>query len=295
MIYFLNRGLILEKEIVAAIKAYLEFIRFADFYGNYTVSVTNEHPFARLEVSPNPQNEAKSLFPAIVVTTGDDSKTDGLEELQETNDFILEPSDLVPEDDGQTQLEKIFEMISPEIVDELRAAMDAREIKRIFGKSYVIRRQDQISIEIWAENPQLKNELYELIRLFVCGYMMDYLESLYMETFPEFKKDKATPLTLFDSSVHGLRSNNFVFEYGLALSWATITLTPHYIIDQTIIDTDLLEQKENFFMEVLNHVKGYGKITRAWVFGKPDNAPGDGEVGRADNGACAGREQPIDG
>ena len=279
MIYFLNRALILEKEVVKALKKYLEIIRFPEFYDGHTLSITNSHPFARLELSADPKSEAKSLFPAIVVTTGDDGKTEGLEELTETYEFALEPPDLKAEDDGLTLLEKTFLMISPEIVNELREAMDARKVKRLFGKSYTIYRQDQISIEIWAENPNLKNELYDLVRLFVCGFMRDYLDELYLRVFPELKEKGESALKIFDSSIRGLRSNNFNFDYGVPLTWGHITFTGHYIIDQSIIDTDLLVQEENFLMEVINHVKGYRQTTKSRIFGDDEDTGESGGAG----------------
>jgi hypothetical protein len=119
-----------------------------------------------------------------------------------------------------------------------------------------IRRRDTVSIEIWDENIQLKNELYEAVRLFVCGWMKQYLEKLYEEN----------GLAIFDHTVRGERSNNFNGEFGIDLWGAYITFEADYIIEQTVIDTDLVDSKIDF-MEVINHVKGQQGTTRSIIIG----------------------------
>jgi hypothetical protein len=67
MIFFLNRGLILEQEVVKVLKKYFSIIGIPEYYKNYTITVTNEHPFARMLLSEAPEKEAESHqqgFPA---------------------------------------------------------------------------------------------------------------------------------------------------------------------------------------------------------------------------------------
>jgi hypothetical protein len=281
MIFFLNRGLILEQEIVAALKKYFEIIDVPGFYENFTVSVTNEHPFARMILSEAPEKDAASLFPVVVVATEDDSKPSDLLNVVDWVYFPIEPTDIEPKNEGEkSDIEERYMMMTPAKIAALRDAMDARTDKRIFGASSFIRRRDHISIEIWAENPQLKNELYELIRLFVCGFMKDYLADLYKKFFKEMEEAGQGPLVIFDSSVRGQRSNNFNVDFGIELSGAHITFDADYIIEQSVIDTDLVDTN-NLLLEVINHVKGYADTTREWIIG-PDDAPGNsGAAGAA--------------
>jgi hypothetical protein len=231
MIYFLNRGLILEQEIVKALKKYLSIIDVPGFYKNFTVSVSNEHPFARIMLSEFPEKDAASLFPVVVVATEDDGKPGELVDAVDFQYFTLEPADIVDKNDepGSSAVEKRYMMMTPKIMNDLRSAMNSRTDKHIYGATQFIRRRDHISIEIWAENPQLKNELYELIRLYVCGFMREYLEKLYREYFTELEEGE-TPLAIFDSSVKGQRSNNFNVDFGIELSGAHITFDADYII-----------------------------------------------------------------
>ena len=291
MIFFLNRGLILEQEIVKALKKYFSIIDVPGFYKNFTVSVTNEHPFARMLLSSSPDKDATSLFPAVVVATEDDSKPSELMNVVDTQYLTIEPADIEPKDDGgKSDIEDRYVMMTPKKMGELRAAMDARTDKRIFGATSFIRRRDHISIEIWAENPQLKNELYEIIRLFVCGFMRDYLAKLYKEFFKELDEGES-PLAIFDSSVRGQRSNNFNVDFGVELSGAHITFDADYIIEQSVIDTDLVEIHDNLLLEVINHVKGYGDTTRGWIIG-PDDTGNGTAAGAPTGGGNAGDTAP---
>jgi hypothetical protein len=267
MMFFLNRGLILEQEIVQALKKYFSISGVPDFYKNFTVSITNEHPFARMALSETPEKDAVSLFPVIVVATEDDAKPTELSDVIDMQELTIEPQDIAEKEGGlPSDVEKRYIMMTPSKMSALRAEMDTRKDKRIFGITYFIRRRDHISIEIWAENPQLKNELYELIRLFVCGFMKNYLDKLYGEFFKELEEEGESPLVIFDSSVRGQRGNNFNFDFGIGLSGAQITFDADYLIEQSVIDTDLSDGG-NLLLEVINHVKEYQDTTREWIIG----------------------------
>jgi hypothetical protein len=266
MIYYLNKGLILEQVIVKALQDYFNTMGIPEFYKGVTVNITNKHPFAQLLL-----NAAKgaqfnsSLFPSIVVATESDGKPGELDNLVDANGFALEPSDFEsPEIGGKSPLEaKDYMMMTPQKIEAIRAAVN--EKGRVYGISYPIRRQDKIAIEIWAENIQLKNELYEYIRLFVCGFMKNSLEALYEEN----------GLTIFDKTVRGQRSNNFNEDFGVVLAGALITFEADYIIEQSVIDTELVDGKIDF-MEVINHVEGYTGTTRSVIW---DDDAGSGLEG----------------
>jgi hypothetical protein len=263
MIFFLNRGLILEREIVKALKSYFSITGVPEFYENFTVSVTNKHPFARMLLSETPEQEAASLFPAVIVAAESDSKPSELINLADFQYFALEPADIngAP---GASDIEQRYMMMTAKKMSELRTAMDARTDKRLFGISCFIRRSDHISIEIWSENNQLKNELYELIRLFVCGFLHQYLEKVYQDFFKELGEGNS-PLAIFDSSIQGQRSNNFNLDFGVELFGANITFDADYIIEQSVIDTEAVDGNIDV-MEVINHVKEQAGTSTSVVF-----------------------------
>jgi hypothetical protein len=269
MIFFLNKGLILEQIIVKALQDYFKTMGIANFYKGVTVSVTNKHPFARLLInSINGVKPQASLFPAIVVATLDDDKPGELENLVDVSGVKLTIEDVAPGENAASPLEeKGYMMMTPEKLAAIKEAVETNG--QVYGVSSFIRRQDRIAIEIWAENIQLKNELYELIRLFVCGFMKESFEKLYEEN----------DFSLFDDTVRGQRSNNFNVDFGIDLSGAMITFDVDYIIEQTVIDTDLVDENIEF-MEVINHVKGQAGTSRGVVIGGGDGAEsGGGDAG----------------
>ena len=239
-------------------------------YHGFTLNITSAHPFAKLalEMAGGARTEA-SLFPAIVVATESDDKPAALSALSDVFGVALTAEDVDP-------LEaRGYMMMTPEKLAAIREAAQARG--RIYGVSTIIRRTDRIAIEIWAENIQLKNELYELVRLFVCGWMKHALEKLYAEN----------GLAIFDNTVHGERSNNFNVDFGVDLAGALLVFDADYLIEQTIIDTDLTSENIDM-MEVINHVKGQAGESRSVVFdcagcgtGGDDGGTGgdDGEPG----------------
>jgi hypothetical protein len=264
MIFFLNRGLILEQEVVKVLKKYFDITGVPDYYKNYTINITNEHPFAKMYLSEAPEKTAISLFPVVVVATESESKPSELINLIDTAENIsIEPGDITKGEDDKSVIEKRYDMITPQIIEKLQEAMNKRDDKRILGMSIFIRRRETICIDIWAENPQLKNELYELVRLFACGFLRDYLADLYRRYFGELG-DGQSPLVIFDSSVKGQRSNNYNLDFGIELCAGQITFEADYIIEQTIIDTEIVDEN-NILLEVINHVKGHEHSTRERV------------------------------
>lgn len=267
MIFFLNKGLILEQAVVKALRDYFNTLGIADFYKGVTVTVTNKHPFARLlSGSINGEGPRASLFPVVVAATLEDGKPGELAGLVETSGLELTPDDVNPPEPGaESPLEAGgFMMMTPEKYRAIREAVN--EKGRVYGISNRIRRQDKISIEIWAENIQLKNELYEAVRLFVCGYMKESFEKLY--GWSDF--------SLFDDTVTGQRGNNFNIDFGVELWGACITFEADYAIEQNVIDTELADENIDF-MEVVNHVEGQTGTSRSVVAGGGDGAEPGGE------------------
>jgi hypothetical protein len=275
MIFFLNKGLILEQVIVKALRDYFNTLGLSGFYKGVTISVTNKHPFARLLLNSVTGDKPKaSLFPAVVVATLDDDKPGELEGLIEIDGVDLKPEYVNPPEPGvKSPMENEgFMMMSQAKYQAIRDAVNQKG--HVYGLFTKVRRQDRIAIEIWAENIQLKNELYEAVRLFVCAYMRESFEKLYEEN----------DFSLFDNTVRGQRSNNFNGEFGVELWGSYITFEADYSIEQTVIDTDLVDENINF-VEVINHVKGQAGTSRSVIIGGRNDAepespgPGGDDIG----------------
>lgn len=272
MVYYLNFGFILEQALADIIRRYFDRQRFDDVYGNFHISVVNEHPFAHMIIENNPR--CADNFPAVVVTSQSDSKTPEMNNLpQQTLAVGYTSSDLNSlfscgfrnrqklDENGElvdvvkkgiVQKERIpgFVLVHNEsAVARLKEIANSRTNGTAEGMVYGIkvstRKTDHVSIEIWTENNELKNELYEHIRLLLSGA----IPALLCDTYKVFNP------VLFDRTVNGERSSNFNFDFDTLLCGSHITFDVDYDIAQVIIDTDLNDINRNVITEVINHVK----------------------------------------
>lgn len=232
MLFFLNKPLILEQVIVKAFQDYFNKLRMQEMYRNYSVRVTNEHPFSLMIPS---FEYRKSLFPVVVISTESDNKPSELSNLTETEGLSLERDDLkILKENGY--------LVCDALIKDLEKEFDKGK-GLLYGITQIIRRQEQISIEIWADNIQLKNEIYEACRLFVAGGLRDALG--------EYRKNNN--LVVFDTSLNGNRSGNFNYDFGVTLAGARLSFQADYYIEQAIIDSKATDKKITW--EVNNEVK----------------------------------------
>lgn len=255
MICYLNRGLILEQAMVAIVRDYFATLHLDTTYKNFHISVTTEHPFAELYLH-NGINASDS-FPCVVITTQEDKKPYEFEELAivQTDGIGITESDL-------NEITKTTETyISKKGIEKTReipglcTVVDDNSLNAIkatiknqnycYGYSMRIRRKDTLGFEVWAENVQLKNEIYEQLRLFITGNLSHLLEKKY----PFFD------IALFDNTIVGHRSNNYNFDFDVALSGAHIALDVNYCVEQIVLNTELTKVSKEIITEVLNYGK----------------------------------------
>jgi hypothetical protein len=232
MIYFLNKGLILEQEIVQALQQYFNALGIDKMFENYTLNISNEHPFALL-LNTSGETNALSLFPALVVTSESDNHNHKTEQLLEMEKLILEPADV----------DKLIDygyIMEPEMVERIRGEFAERQ--ELYGITHITRRSERISLQLWADNIQLKNELYEMTRLFILGGLHEVME-------PFAHKNN---LVIFDESVTGQRSGTYSDFYGITLAGANIVFDAEYLIEQSVIDTELIRLNDPIHTEVIN-------------------------------------------
>ncbi|GMO64385.1 MAG: hypothetical protein Ta2A_11870 [Treponemataceae bacterium] len=226
MKFFLNRFFIPELEIMKALQKYLDSIDIKGLYDRFTVSVTNDHPFAQLTsgiITNNGKINTSGVFPAIVVTTAGETKST---KLGLPIDINYVKCTNIADINGYVVTEKKRQEISA-VIDEKGA---------IYGGEFIYRRKDDISIEIWAENIQLKNELYDLVKMFVLN-----IRDTHLEQFIE-----RNAVAVFDDTIHGDRSNNYNFDFGITLAGSNITFELEYCNESVLLDTDLTEHNVMF-------------------------------------------------
>nr|DAU31843.1 MAG TPA: hypothetical protein [Bacteriophage sp.] len=272
MVYYLNFGFVLEQAVADIIRRYFDRQKFDDVYGNFHISVVNEHPFAHMIIENNPR--CADNFPAVVVTSQSDSKTAELsnlpqqcsavgytsEDLNRLFDCAYRNKKKMNSDGefvdvikkGVVQKERIPGFIlvyDEETINRLKEIADSRnkdDVKgMVYGFEITARKTDRVSIEIWSENNELKNELYEHIRLLLSGTMPVLLKEMYGIFNP----------VLFDKTVNGERSSNFNFDFDTLLCGSHIAFEVDYDIAQIVLDTDLNDINREVITEVINHVK----------------------------------------
>jgi hypothetical protein len=253
---YLNRGIILEQVILAELHRYIAAMKLDSFYGQHHIHATLNHPFAYLFKEQGPK--AADHFPAVIVSTYEDVKDSDLNQLRPQTQgdelsligFTGEDLDAIldiyePELANGKQVKKpgICVIASEESINAIRARLEESEY--VYGYSLRSYRKDHISIEIWAENIQLKNELYEQLRLFVLGDLRNKLTARY--GFYDIKLD--------DDTVTGQRSNAWNIDFDVALAGANIRFDVTYAIEQNVMDTDWDDIHREIIIGGINHAR----------------------------------------
>lgn len=255
MLCYLNRGLILEQALVSLVREYFETLHLDNKYQNFHISVTTEHPFAELYLHEG--RNASDSFPCVVITTQEDRKPFEFDELASNEveglgiterdlDEITKTTETYFNKKGVEKTREIPGLCT--VVDEKTLEAIRKTIEKqgyCYGYSIRSRRKDTLGLEIWAENVQLKNEIYEQLRLYVASN----LPYILADRYPFFD------IAVFDNTITGHRSNNYNFDFDVVLSGAHISLDVNYCVEQIVLNTELTEVSNEIITEALNYGK----------------------------------------
>ena len=244
MLAYLNRGFILEQAICDFIDEYPPFSN---------TRVTLQHPFARIYMDSS--MKAADHFPAIVVSTYNDGKPSdlpmrpqiqGIGINKEDVDLITKITEtaMVNDKPKERKIPGFCKVITPETIKIIDDHFKNKKI--IYGFVTRIYRCDKISIDVWAENIQLKNELYEQLRLFIAGNLRHLLTS---------KKYSVHDVKIDDDTLIGQRSGAYNDQFGTVLSGANLSFDVNYAIEHIVLDTEIEKPSRELVMEVKNHVE----------------------------------------
>lgn len=217
------RVFIPETVIVDALRTYLNALDIGGIFTRVTVNVTNDHPFAQLTngmINHGGRVNTAGLFPALIVTTQEDAGNPDLPLGLAVESSVIALDSTAGLADSYTVTDKTL--------TDVEAAITAQG-GLLRGRHYQFRRRDTMGIEIWAENVLMKNELYDFCKLFVLSLM----EQKSMKPYEDFA------LALFPQSVQGERSNNYNFDFGLALAGAHIRFELSYLNELLLFDTEI--------------------------------------------------------
>lgn len=230
MIVIINQGIDIEDILVNRLQDYFATLPFSDLYPVIKqVHIGLEHPFASL-LDQNRHRDMRTLFPSVTVTSFSDETVPQLAELHS-----FQPCEIVADDIGDLKSGKY--QIAASSIAWIEAYFKDHE--KLYGVSGATHRKDHVSLEIWTENIQLKNELYGMIELFLAGPLKVQMEKDYN-------------LEIFDDTVQGQRSGNYNFDFGQTLYGGQISFDADYIVQQTILDSEAIELNQSVWAEVLN-------------------------------------------
>ena len=241
MLCYLNRGIILEQAVCAIMHDYFAALGLESKYKNFRINVTTEHPFAKLYLYGG--LSASDSFPAVVVTTQEDSKPAEFDGLAPHALDVELAADDIREITAGGDLPGLCTVVDDATLKAISEAIERRGSVR--GHSIRTRRRDAMSVEIWAENIQLKNEIYEQARLFAAGNLRHILADLY----------QFFDIAIFDGTVAGRRSNNFNYDFDVLLAGAHIGFDVNYCVEQIVIDTEKAHIDSEIIFRGRNHVR----------------------------------------
>lgn len=232
MIIILNKGILIEDLLIEELKTYLAEVRFNELYPVFgSVRVSNEHPFALLlNQKSNGGVFDGQLFPSLTVVSGSDEKVPQLASVHEWQPVTLEEADVAT-------IGGLGYQVSAQALAWLGAWFE--DHPALYGVSGLGPRQDRMTIEVWAENIQLKNELYNLVELFLLGPKRVELS-------------KVHGATIADDTIRGQRSGNYNLDFGQILYGGQISFEVDYWVGQTILDSDLVDLNVSVWTEVLH-------------------------------------------
>ena len=229
MKFILTKIPVSEDILVKAIRDYLRAMRFGEMYPHHAnVNVSNDHPFERLL---DTEGAAPDLFPAITVVASSDGEAPGMGKNWTTETLL--PADVPADFDAAGWF------LADSAAADLRTALAT--FGQVFGLSHSTTWRDSVSIEIWTENLQVKNDLYTLIHGFLVGpHALD------------LKRDQG--LTIFSGQVQGQRSGYYNFDFGRVLYGARISFQADYSVIQSVYDSDIrtIADIEHSYREVLH-------------------------------------------
>lgn len=240
MVIYLDRGLVLENALVYLLRKHFEELKTSELYSNFSAKVTNAHPFA--DIFLHGADNASDSFPCIVITTESGNKTSDLVSLNpQVRGISFDKPALDWTLENQDRPGFVCNVAKSDI-----EAMNAHFVdhQEIYGYRIMLRKTEKMSIEVWAENEQLKNELFEIVRLWVGCKMTRDLQRL-LDGFD---------ISMSDATVQEQRGNNYNLDFGLVLTGAHIGFDIDYSIEQITLDTEAENLDKDIIFTVQNHI-----------------------------------------
>lgn len=228
MKYIMTKIPIVEDALVSAFGAYLKELRFGEMYPYHKgVNISNDHPFEKLLDN---QDGVSHLFPSITIVSSNDNESSGMAKGWQAT--TLERGNLDGIDPKEWYLAK-------SALSQLQGSLDEKGF--LYGLQHSTVWRDSTTFEIWTENIQVKNDIYNLVMAFLTGPKVLELHTQY-------------GFVIHSNTIQGQRSGYYNYDFGRVLYGGRVTLAVEYNVLQAAYDTDVssLAELEHSYREVLH-------------------------------------------
>lgn len=191
-----------EETIKNELERALERSGFSEVFRNRGVNVCLVHPFEYLFRKDG--KSPTSLFPCVVVSCDEDIQA--YPDITVRNECAA-GSRLLEE--LEEDRKKPFDLRNYFLSDEARKQMKEHLSGPVLGEMYKKQKRESVTLEIWADNPLLKNRIYDIVDTFLFGDGRYLLQEKNIE--------------VMDESVTGRRNGLYNFDFGKSLYGSTIT------------------------------------------------------------------------
>ena len=222
MKYVLNIVPDVEETLISKVNDYfINEIRFKKLYPHFgTIRVSGVHPFAFLiDKEINNTTVPVGLFPCITLINDTDSKTPEIQVMTPLKNVVITSTEITDIIDNRSKYS-----VSDEDLEQLKnLTNDSAELNAEGAETY---RTANIVVEIWSENPKVKNKIYDLMTGFLLGKNRFTIKDEYS-------------IVINEGSISGEKSGNYNFDFGKIIYGAIMRFTADFMIQNYTIDTDL--------------------------------------------------------
>lgn len=228
MKFTLTKIPVVEDILVESLRTYLREMRFGELFPHHKgLGVSNDHPFERLLSG---EAEAPDIFPSVTIVSSSDGETPGMAKGWRSTELSA------PDLTGFDPLEWYVSESAKADLDAVLAVKGA-----IYGLQHSTSWRDSVSIELWSENIQVKNDIYNLVLGFLSGPAVLELHNSH-------------GLVIHSNSIQGQRSGYYNYDFGRTLYGGRVSLQVDYPIVQAVYDSEIptITQIEHSYREVIH-------------------------------------------
>lgn len=227
MIYIMTKIPVVETDLVKDFTEYLKTLRFAEqFPFHQGITVSNDHPFESLLNG----DASGNILPYVTIVSSNDGEAPNMAKGWKTTRLDRGDLDAINPSDWY-----MAESARTEVISVLNSKGS------LYGLQHSTVWRDSTSFEIWAENIQVKNDLYNM----VLGYL----------TGPKVLRLHQThDFVIQSDTIRGQRSGYYNMDFGRTLYGCKIDLHVDYPIIQAVYDTEIstLNELNHSYQEVIH-------------------------------------------